>query len=242
MSDQGGNVAHARAMYQKALSIDSKNLDAELGLARLEDREGNLQVALQTYQQAVKEHPEDARPLNDLALCHARCGQMQSSLQLLDQAVRMNPDKQLYRNNIAKVLIELNQTDAAVSHMSAVYEPAVANYNMAVLLQERGRSAEAVPFSAASAAKPQMTEANNLLASLTGQRGTAASEIAPREPAPVVADDRIISDVDSCRTCVSGSGTIVIMSRHTATSLRPHTQRVKPRPHRSPILRLAHRR
>jgi tetratricopeptide (TPR) repeat protein len=170
MSDQGGNVPHARAMYAKALSMDAKNLDAQLGLARLEDREGNLQAALQVYQQAVNDHPDDARALNDLALCHARCGEMPKSLQLLDQAVRMKPDKQLYRNNIAKVLIELNQTETAVAHLCAVYEPAVANYNMAVLLQERGRTPEAVHYTeAALAAKPQMKEASDLLATLTGR-------------------------------------------------------------------------
>jgi tetratricopeptide (TPR) repeat protein len=169
MSDQGGNVPHARSLYQQALSIDPKNLDALLGLARLEDREGNLQAALQNYQQAVNNHPQDARAYNDLGLCHARSGQMQSSLQCLDQAVRLRPDKALYRNNIAKVLIEQNQFDAAMAHLGAVNEPAVANYNMAALLQERGRSEEAVLFlQRALAMKPQFTEASTLLASITG--------------------------------------------------------------------------
>lgn len=169
LSDQGGNSSHARAMYQRALATDQKNLDAMLGLARLEDREGNLQVAVQHYQQAVNTYPEDARPLNDLGLCYARSGQMQASLECLDRAVRLKPDKQLYRNNIAKVLIELNQFDTAVAHLGAVYEPAVANYNMAALLNERDRGDEAIPFlQRALAAKPQMTEATTLLANLTG--------------------------------------------------------------------------
>jgi tetratricopeptide (TPR) repeat protein len=169
MSDQGGNVSHARSLYQKALSMDPKNLDASLGLARLEDREGNLQVALQHYQQAVNNHPQDPRGYNDLGLCHARCGQMQSSHQCLDQAVRLRPDKALYRNNIAKVLIEQNQFDAALAHLGAVNEPAVANYNIAAMLQERGRTDEAIPFlHQALALKPQFVEANTLLANITG--------------------------------------------------------------------------
>lgn len=179
MSDQGGNSAHARAMYQKALSLDPKNLDALLGLARLEDREGNLPAALQVYQQAVNLHPQDARALNDLALCHARCGELQKSYQLLDQAVRINPEKQLYRNNIAKVLIELNQVDQAVGHMTAVCQPDVANYNMAVMLTQRGRKAEAVSFlQIALAANPQMSAASTLLASLTGTALAAQSAVA----------------------------------------------------------------
>ncbi len=182
MSDQGGNAAHARSMYQQALKIDEKNLDALLGLARMEDREGHLQEALGIYQQAVNLHPQDARALNDLALCHARCGDMQRSYQLLDQAVKMRPDKQLYRNNIAKVLIEMNQIDQAANHLATVYDPAVANYNMAALLQERGRTAEAVPFlHKALAANPQMAEASTLLTNLTG--GVPVQQTAAMTPA-----------------------------------------------------------
>ncbi len=188
LSDQGGNTDHARAMYQKALSMDPKNLDGLLSMARLEDREGNLQLALQFYQQAVSEHPQDARALNDLALCHARSGQMPTSLQYLDQAVRLRPEKQLYRNNIAKVLIELNQLDPAVAHLSAVYEPAVANYNMAVLLQERGRMDEAVSFlNRALVANPKMNEASKLLANLTGAAPTQTAEVRTQAPGNPIA-------------------------------------------------------
>lgn len=192
MSDQGGNTAHARSMYQQALKIDEKNLDALLGLARMEDREGNLQEALRYYQQAVNNHPEDARALNDLALCQARCGDMQKSHELLSQAVKMRPDKQLYRNNIAKVLIEMNQIDQAAMHLAAVYDPAVANYNMAALLQERGRTAEAVPFlHQALAVNPQFAEAHAMLTNIMGgppvQQASAAMTPALSSPISISA-------------------------------------------------------
>jgi tetratricopeptide (TPR) repeat protein len=184
MSEQSGNTPHARSLYQKALSMDAENLDALLGLARLEDREGNLPVALQHYQQAVNNHPQDPRAYNDLGLCHARGGQLQSSLQCLDQAVRLRPDKALYRNNIAKVLIEQNQFDAAFAHLGAVNEPAVANYNMAALLEERGRSEEAISFlNQALALNPQFSEASTLLANITGVSAAPAPTMAVAVPA-----------------------------------------------------------
>jgi tetratricopeptide (TPR) repeat protein len=81
----------------------------------------------------------------------------------------LRPDKALYRNNIAKVLIEQNQFEAAIAHLGAVNEPAVANYNMAALLEERGRSDEAVSYlQRALAMKPQFPEASTLLANITG--------------------------------------------------------------------------
>ncbi len=196
LSDQGGNTAHARAMYQKALSLDAKNLDAMLGLARMEDREGNLPEALQVYQQAVSLHPQDARAYNDLALCQARCGEMQKSYQALDQAVRINPEKQLYRNNIAKVLIEMNQVDQAVAHMSAVCEPDVTNYNMAVLLAERGRMPEAVSFlQKALVANPQMTDASTLLASFTNS-GPVQTAAGPALSSPMTASAPVATNDD----------------------------------------------
>jgi Flp pilus assembly protein TadD len=187
LSDQGGNAASARGLYQKALEMEPTHLEATLGLAHLEDRAGNMQPALQFYQKAVQEHPQDARPLNDLALCQARMGNMPVALQCLNQAVQLKPDKPLYRNNIAKVLIELNQLDQAVGHLTTVSDPAVANYNMAVLLQQRGRSAEAVDFlQQALTVNPQMSEAHTLLATLTPANpaiaGTAVATVSGTLP------------------------------------------------------------
>ena len=168
MSDQGGNTPHARSMYHRALTIDSKNLEGMLALARLEDREGQLDAALHYYQQAVHSHPQSAKALNDLSLCFARRGQLTEAMPPLEQAIRLQPAKPLYRNNIAKVLIEMNQVQGALQHQSAVHPPAVAQYNVGVLLHQRGRDAEAVQFLAgAIQADPRLTAANTLLTQLT---------------------------------------------------------------------------
>jgi len=190
LSDRGGNTDHARSMYQKALAMEPDNLDALLGWARLEDRQGHLNEARKIYQQAVAKHPRNAAALNDLALCYARQGQLRESLRALEQATQLRPDKPLYRNNIAKVLTELNRLDQAVAHLYAVYPPAVAQYNMGVLLQQRGRSSEAVRFlTAATRADPQLEPAQTLLTQITTgappreQRGIPSNQ-APRQPIP----------------------------------------------------------
>ncbi|NOZ39675.1 MAG: tetratricopeptide repeat protein [Planctomycetes bacterium] len=168
MSDQGGNTPHARSMYQRALTIDPENLDGMLALARLEDREGQLDAALHYYKQAVQTHPQSAKALNDLSLCFARRNQLAEALPPLEQAIRLQPSKPLYRNNIAKVLLELNQVNVALQHQSAVHPPAVAQYNIGVLLHQRGRDAEAVQFlTGASQADPTLVAASTLLAQLT---------------------------------------------------------------------------
>lgn len=184
MSDHGGNSAHARSMYHRALTIQPEHLDGMLSLARLEDREGQLDAALHYYKQAVHYHPQSTKALNDLALCFARRSQVAEALPPLEQAIRLEPKKQLYRNNIAKVLIELNQLDGALQHLSAVHAPAVAQYNMGVLLHHRDRNQEAANYlMAATQTDPSLTAAQSLLAKVSGSPAPVTSpQLAQGQP------------------------------------------------------------
>jgi len=167
LSDRSGKADEARDMYQKTLSLEPTNLKALLGLARLEDREGRMDEALRNYQLAAGAYPQNAQVLNDLALCHARIGQLPVALHLLKQAAQYQPQKPLYRNNIAKVLIEMNRIDEALSHQSTVHPPAVAQYNVGLLLYQRGRTAEAVHFlTAATHIDPQLQAPYTLLSQI----------------------------------------------------------------------------
>ena len=169
LSDRGGNVKHARSMYRRAISLQPNNLDALLGLAWLEDRQGRLDEARKIYHRAAAAHPQNAKVLNDLALCYARSGQLLASLQLIEQAVQLQPDKALYRNNIAKLLTEMDRVNEALAHLSAVHPPAIAQYNMGILMEQRGRTAEAIHFlTAASHINPQLQPARKMLTQLQG--------------------------------------------------------------------------
>ncbi len=165
MSHRGGDVPQARSLYQKALAKDPNHLEALLAAARMEDREGQLDTALMLYKRAAAAHPRSATALNDLALCHARRGDLATAQQVLEQATRLEPTKPLYRNNLAKILVETNQLDKATHQLAAVYLPAVGNYNMAVLLSERGRVDESMNYlQTALAIDPTLEPAQALLA------------------------------------------------------------------------------
>ncbi|MEM9657728.1 MAG: tetratricopeptide repeat protein, partial [Planctomycetota bacterium] len=160
VSDQAGSTDQARQLYQRALTAQPGHAGALMALARLEDRHGNLPAALQRYQEAATQNPENATVLNDLALCHARMGDLPQSLLLLHQATKIDPDRALYRNNIAKVLVEMNRVEDALAELSVVHSPGHAHYNIGVLLNERGRQAEAAHFAqSALLFDPQLTQA-----------------------------------------------------------------------------------
>jgi tetratricopeptide (TPR) repeat protein len=180
MAYRGGNADQARQLYQKALAMDAKDLNALLSAAHMEDREGKLDVAIGLYDRAVKAHPKNPTALNDLALCVARKGDLASANRILQQAIQIEPRKALYRNNAAKVLIEMNRLEDAAAHLSAVHAPAVTHYNMAVLLAERGRNDEATrAASLALATDPQMQPAQELLAQLDPSSAPAVERSAP---------------------------------------------------------------
>ena len=48
--------------------------------------------------------------------------------------MRATPNSQLYRNNLAALLVESNRPDDAVTILSEAYGPAVAHYNVGYLL------------------------------------------------------------------------------------------------------------
>ena len=177
MSQRAGNADQARSLYQKALSLDPNDMNALLGAAHMEDRLGRLDVALPLYERAANISPGNASTMNDLALCLARKGELASAQRVLETAVQLEPQNTLYRNNIAKVMVEMNWIDQAVGHLSAVHPPAIAHYNMGVLLSQRGRNAEATRhLLTATAVDPSMAPAQQLLAELGAPAAMPAAD------------------------------------------------------------------
>jgi Tfp pilus assembly protein PilF len=181
MSCRGGNVPHARSLFQRALALEPKNLNGLLGAARMEDRDGRLDVAVALYERAAAAYPNNPTVFNDLGLCLARQGRLPEAERALVRAVQLEPAKSLYRNNVAKVLVELNRLDEAAAHLAAVNPPAAVHYNMGVLLWQRGRNAEAEQYLfAALAADPQLEAARVLMAQLQPPAPVYQTARAPR--------------------------------------------------------------
>ncbi len=138
LEEQAGKVSEAEQNYQKALKLDAQHLGALVGYARLKDRQGQMEEATQLYQQAAKSHPNNASLFNDFGLCYARRGMFNDSIAALERAIQLQPTNPRYRNNIAMVLVETRNVNAAVSHLRAVQPEAIAYYNVGYLLQKKG--------------------------------------------------------------------------------------------------------
>jgi len=154
------NFPAAEDQYERALKATPGDLAALIGYAHLLDRQGKLDEATRYYLQAVQQHPQDATAHNDLGLCYARRGMMNESLVELSKAVELQPDRKLYRNNIATVFVEMGQPQRALEHMLIGEQPAVAHYNLACLLHQRGQAqAAAHHFAQAAQHDPSLVSA-----------------------------------------------------------------------------------
>ncbi len=177
LMENQNKLPEAQAQYERALQAAPNDLTALVSLARLHDRRGNAQPAVELYQRALKAHPKTALVHNDLGLCFARQQQWPQATQSLNNAIALQPTNPKYRNNLATVMVEMGRPDEALRQLTAVNPAAVAHYNLAYLLQQKGQQEQAISHLREAVAKDEtLGPAHEMLAALTG---TAANTAQP---------------------------------------------------------------
>ena len=181
--EQSGKPAQAEQVYQQSMRLWPKHLGTALNYARFKDRQGSPQEALRLYQDAARQFPKEAAVLNDMGLLFARAGRNQPAARAFAQAIQLQPKRPLYRNNLAALLVDMDQPDQAMVQLKAVYGEAEAHYKLGFLVQKKGRSREAeLLFAKALQINPGMDEARAWLQYLQSNR-TAPAQLA-RRPVP----------------------------------------------------------
>jgi tetratricopeptide (TPR) repeat protein len=162
-----GKFAEAEDKYRDALKSSPEDLNALVGLARLYDRQGQSPKAIEVYQKAAKAYPTNGLVANDMGLCYRRQRQVENSLIAFRKAVELTPDNAKYRNNLAAALVDAGKENEAFEQLSVGNPPAVAHYNLAYLLSERGQRTGAIShLQQALAADPSLKPASDMLAQL----------------------------------------------------------------------------
>jgi len=164
-----GKFAEAEEKYREALKAAPTDLNALVSLARLHDRQGQSQKAIEHYQKAAQAHPTNGLVFNDLGICLRRQQQGEKALVAFRKAVELTPDNAKYRNNLAAALVDSGKENEAFAELAAVNPVAVAHYNLAYLLQEKGQRENALRhLHNAVAADPSLKPASDMLAQLGG--------------------------------------------------------------------------
>jgi Flp pilus assembly protein TadD len=139
LCESRSDFSGAEAQYEKALKESPNYVPALLSYAHLMDHQIKLAEATKLYERAIKANPKEAAAYNDLGLCVARRGMAAEAQTNLMKAVQLQPEKALYRNNLATLLVDQNKPDEALAQLKAVNNEAIANYDLAILLEQRGQ-------------------------------------------------------------------------------------------------------
>jgi tetratricopeptide (TPR) repeat protein len=175
-----GKFAEAEDKYRDALKSSPDDLSALVGLARLYDRQGQSPKAIDVYQKAAQVYPTNGLIANDMGLCYRRQRQVEKSIAAFRKAVELTPDNSKYRNNLAAALIDAGKENEAFEQLAISSPPAVAHYNLAYLLSERGQRAGAIThLQQALAADPSLKPATDMLMQLGASPGTISRSDQP---------------------------------------------------------------
>lgn len=144
-----GEVAGARAQYQKALAADPKLPGIHFEIAELlgaSDDATTKQGAEAEYKAAIIENPLDERAHERLGDLASRRGDFDQALADYNTALHLNPDDAEAKFGLAKILIARKEPSKALPILeSAVQlEPtnAAAHFRLSTLYRELGRTAD----------------------------------------------------------------------------------------------------
>ena len=169
--EQQGNLLEARNSYNKVLEKNSKNIDALLGLARLDTQLNRLSDAESRLQKAQKLAPKSAQVAAAVGQFHAAQRDWPRALEQLQAARTLSPYEPTYPFQLGIVQARSGDLVAALTSLTEAVGPAEAHYNLAVILQEQDRSAEAEShLKQALALKSDLAQAKTLLNAMYHQR------------------------------------------------------------------------
>ena len=191
--EEKGNTAEARSHYSAVAEAEPKNVDAILGVARIDLLTGNTAAAEQAFLKAVKIAPESAAAHYELGVYYANQNRWTAAVAELHKATLADPTNSRSRFQLAVAMTHTGDVDEALSHFGRVVSDAEAHYNVGVILQEERNLVEAEKhLQIALNKKPDFKEAEKWL-QVIHRRESAQSVAAapvgaqsPREQASVI--------------------------------------------------------
>ena len=164
-----GQFPKALDNFSKALEIEKTNLAALTSVARLHARQNETEKAAEFYKKAIAVNPGDATLHVEYGDCQRKLGQLDNARDSYLTAVNLQPKERGHRIAMANVLLEEGRDQEALTEISQVETPAMANYQMAYLYFGRQKLPEAQKhLQAALEIDPNMQPARDLLNQMGG--------------------------------------------------------------------------
>lgn len=168
--EQMGQQAEARESYRKVLEDQPKNIDALLGMARVDQAGGLMDDAGERLKKAQKIAPKDARVHASFGNYYAAKKEWDKAVECQQAAVKAAPTDPRYQFLLGVALARSGDTDGAYPYFVRSLGDAEAHYNLGLILNEQNDRAGALEhIEQALALKPELQQAQAMLERL--QRG-----------------------------------------------------------------------
>lgn len=167
-----GQFVEARRHYTEIHRNEPENVDAILGLARINLVSGDAESAESTLKKAVKLAPDSPAAQSALGEFYASQGRWDEAVDPLSKAMLAAPHESSYRYQLAVALVHVGDIDSALPHFIRTVGDAEAHYNVGLVLNQEGHVEEARRhFEMALTKKPELSQAQHWLAYLRQQAG-----------------------------------------------------------------------
>lgn len=141
--EETGNLPEARKHYTEVLAARPKEIEAVLGLARIDLATDHNDPAEQGFRRALKLDPHSAIAHSGLGQCRAAAQDWPAAVEELTEASRGLPEDKTIRYHLAVALVHTDDLAAAQVQFSHCVGEAAGHYNTALILKDQGQLAEA---------------------------------------------------------------------------------------------------
>ncbi len=175
--EQSGDFHEARDSYMKVLEKNPKDIDAILGLARIDRAYGRNDEADLHLKKALKLHPKDPKVFVAIGQAHASKQEWDQAIEKIQVACKLAPYDTIYEYHLAVVEAGAGDVPHAMEHFKRSVGEAEAHFNIGFILNEQGHSSDAEAHLVQSLKlKPDLKQAQ---AALTAIRSGKEEEILP---------------------------------------------------------------
>jgi tetratricopeptide (TPR) repeat protein len=155
-----GNLVDARRHYTEVAESKPKNIEAILGVARIDQLSGRPHEAEQGFLKALKLDENSPVALHALGQFYASQERWPEAVAQLNRAMLSAPTEKKYRYDLAVALVHTGDINTALSHFVRTVGDAEAHYNVGLILREEGQLSEAADqMLQAIVKKPDLHEA-----------------------------------------------------------------------------------
>ncbi len=187
-----GEYGEARQKYRELLIAYPDNIEAQLGLARIELACGRIQQSEEILLEVAQNLPSNPQVRLELGRLYTQQEEWPKAIAAFEEASAIDPENQVCRYELGVVFARVHRYDQALSHLTYAVGESAANYNIGYVLHEQGNDTEAVEWFQNALQKhpdPQTTKMTNAILAKISPSNSKHRNVAPEYPSASPSDE-----------------------------------------------------